>query len=33
MLNGKTKQVTTFNTDKLKLQKWNHFVINYYNSI
>ena len=33
MLNGKTKQVTTFSTNKLKLQAWNHFVINYHNSI
>jgi len=33
MLNGKTKQIITFSTDKLKLQAWNHFVINYHNSI
>ena len=33
MLDGKTKLVTTFQTNKLKLQAWNHFVINYYNSI
>tara|TARA_Y100000741_G_C18261281_1_gene560619 strand:- start:4928 stop:5923 length:996 start_codon:yes stop_codon:yes gene_type:complete len=33
MLNGKTKQVTTFNTNKLKLQAWNHLVINYHNSV
>lgn len=33
MLNGKTKQIITFKTNKLKLQAWNHFVINYHNSI
>lgn len=33
MLNGKTKNITTFNTNKLKLQAWNHFVINYHNNI
>ena len=32
MLDGKTKHITTFKTSKLKLQSWNHFVINYYNS-
>lgn len=33
VINGKTKEITTFNTNKLKLQTWNHFVINYHNSI